>query len=78
MNKPLHYLFAKVYELLNRNTFDTYRISLHNPYTIFVELGRAIHKFQKKKIRHFDPTVTSIGDEALSFIKHCCPGKNKG
>jgi|GEM_PF-2051503 len=70
MNKSLYYFFAKAYELLNRNTFDSYRVNLHNPYTIFVELGVSIEKFNKKKIKRFDPTITSIGEEARHFIKN--------
>ncbi len=67
-NESTKYFFDKTFELLHRKTFDTYRVSLHNPFTIFDELDKAIIKFNKKRIKHFDPTVTSIGIEAKGFL----------
>jgi len=45
---------------------------LHNPYTIFWEFGKSIEKYQKRRIKNFDPTITSIGEEALIQIKSEC------
>ncbi len=58
-------------ELLHRKSFDTYRVNLHNPYTIFVELYKSIDKFNKKRIKNFDPTITSIVQEATGFLQNC-------
>ncbi len=57
-------------ELLHRKSFDTYRVNLHNPYTIFVELNKSIDKFNKKRIKKFDPTITSIVQEATGFLQN--------
>ena len=57
-------------ELLHRKSFDTYRVNLHNPYTIFVELNKSIAKFNKKRIKKFDPTITSIVEEATGFLQN--------
>lgn len=70
MNALLDYFFAKIYELLNRKTFDSYRVPVHNPLTIYLELAQTLEKYKKKKIKNFDPTVTSIGEEAKSFSSH--------
>jgi hypothetical protein len=70
MNNSTNYFFDRALELLHRKTFDSYRVSQHNPYTIFDELERSIERYNKKRIKHFDPTVTSIIEEAQSSIKH--------
>lgn len=57
-------------ELLHRKSFNTYRVNLHNPYTIFVELNKSIAKFNKKRIKKFDPTITSIVEEATGFLQN--------
>ncbi len=69
MNNSAKYFFDRAIELLHRKTFDTYRVSLHNPYTIFDELEKSIDKHIKKRIKHFNPTITSILEEANSLIK---------
>lgn len=70
MNDLTKYFFNRCFELLHKKAFDTYRVSLHNPYTIFDELVKSVEKFDKKRIKHFDPTITSIGKEAKSLISH--------
>lgn len=69
MNTSAKYFFNRCHELLHKHSFDTYRVSLHNPYTIFHELDRSIEKYNKKRIKHFNPTITSIGAEALNILK---------
>jgi len=70
MNDSSKYFFDRALELLHKKTFDSYRVNLHNPYTIFDELERSIERLNKKRIKHFDPTITSIIDEAESLIKN--------
>lgn len=70
MAETLQFIFKRIYELLNRKTFDSYRVSVHNPLTIFSELAISIDKYNKKKVKHFDPTVTTIGEEARELIKY--------
>lgn len=69
MNNSTKYFFDRALELLHKKTFDSYRVNLHNPYTIFDELEKSIERLNKKRIKHFDPTITSIIDEAESLIK---------
>lgn len=69
MNDSCKYFFNKSMELLHRKSFDTYRVNLHNPFTIFVELNKSIDKFNKKRIKKFDPTITSIVQEATVFLQ---------
>ena len=71
MNDSCKYFFNKSMELLHRKSFDTYRVNLHNPYTIFVELNKSIEKYNKKRIKNFDPTITSIVQEATGFLQNC-------
>lgn len=68
MNDSFSFFLSRSFELLHRKTFDTYRVSLHNPYTIFDELEKSIEKFNKGRIKHFDPTIALIGEEAKSYI----------
>jgi hypothetical protein len=68
MNDLTKYFFNRCFELLHKKAFDTYRVSLHNPYTIFKELDKSIDSFNKKRIKHYDPTITSIGEEAKFLI----------
>jgi hypothetical protein len=68
MNDLTKYFFNRCFELLHKRAFDTYRVSLHNPYTILRELEKSIEKFNKKRIKHYDPTITSIGEEAKLLI----------
>ena len=70
MNDSSKYFFDRALELLHKKTFDSYRVNLHNPYTIFDELEKSIERLNKKRIKHFDPTITSIIDEAESTIKN--------
>lgn len=70
MNNSCKYFFDRVLELLHKKTFDSYRVSLHNPYTIFDELSISLEKFNKKRIKRFDPTITSIIEEALSILNN--------
>jgi len=72
MNNSAKYFFIRCFELLHPKAFDTYRVSLHNPFTIFWELEKSIEKYHKKRIRNFDPTITSIGEEAKSQIENEC------
>ena len=69
MNNSAKYFFNKTTELLHRKAFDTYRVNLHNPYTIFSELHTSIEKLNKKRIKRFDPNISSIGEEAVSLIQ---------
>lgn len=62
------YFFNRCFELLNNKAFDTYRVSLHNPYTIIKELEKGVESFNKRKIKHFDPTITSIGEEVRLLL----------
>lgn len=66
MNDLTKYFFNRCFELLHKKAFDTYRVSLHNPYTIFDELVKSVEEFDKKRIKHFDPTITSIEKEHKS------------
>ncbi len=70
MNNSTKYFFDRAIELLHRKAFDTYRVSLHNPFTIFDELEKSIDKYNKKRITHYKPTITSILEEADSQIKN--------
>ena len=69
MNDSSKYFFDRAIELLHRKAFDTYRVSLHNPFTIFDELEKSIDKYNKKRILHFKPTITSILEEADKQMK---------
>lgn len=68
MNDLTKYFFNRCFELLHKRAFDTYRVSLHNPYTIFKELEKSIESFNKKRIKHYEPTITSIGEEAKLLL----------
>jgi hypothetical protein len=68
MNDSSKYFFERALELLHKKTFDSYRVNLHNPYTIFDELEKSIERLNKKRIKHFDPTITSIIAEAETHI----------
>ena len=68
MTNLTKYFFNRCFELLNNKAFDTYRVSLHNPYTIIKELEKGVESFNKRKIKHFDPTITSIGEEAKLLL----------
>lgn len=72
MNNSAKYFFLKCSELLHRKAFDTYRVSFNNPYTIFWELEKSIEKYHKKRIKNFDPTITSIGEEAKNNLDDIC------
>jgi hypothetical protein len=68
MNDLTKYFFNRCFELLHKKAFDTYRVSLHNPYTIFSELDKSIEKFNKNRIKNYSPTITSIAEEAKLLI----------
>ncbi len=68
MNDLTKYFFNRCFELLNKKSFDTYRVSLHNPYTIFKELEKGVDGFNKKKIKNFEHTVAPIGEEAKLLL----------
>ncbi|MFV5698687.1 hypothetical protein EKL99_02050 [Flavobacterium sp. ZB4P23] len=68
MNILTKYFFSRCFELLNKKSFDTYRVSLHNPYTIFEELLISLSNYDKKRIKNYDPTITSIGKEIKIFL----------
>lgn len=68
MNESVKYFFNRSFEVLHRRTFDSYRLMLNNPYIIFEELHVSLEKYKKKKIKHFDPTITEIGVECIELI----------
>lgn len=68
MNILTKYFFNRCFELLNKKSFDTYRVSLHNPYTILEELLISTINHDKKRIKKYDPTITSIGREVKLFL----------
>lgn len=68
MNSSLKYFFNRCFEILHPQSFDSYRLSLNNPYIIFDELNAVVQKYTKKKVKHFDPTVVEVGNEALDFL----------
>lgn len=68
MNILTKYFFNRCFELLNKKTFDTYRVSLHNPFTILEELAISTINHDKKRIKKYDPTITSIGKEVKLFL----------
>lgn len=70
MNRSSQYFFNRAFELLHRKSFDSYRLSLNNPRTVFAELDSVIEKYTKKKIKHFDPTISEVGSEALDFLQN--------
>ncbi len=70
MNDSTKYFFSRVLELLHKKAFDSYRVSLHNPYTIFIELEKSIERFNNNSIKHFDPTISSIGEEAITYLEN--------
>lgn len=72
MNNSAKYFFNRCTELLHRKAFDTYRVSLHNPFTIFWELGKSLGRFHKRRIKLFEPTITSISEEAKNQIDNEC------
>lgn len=69
MNILTKYFFNRCFELLNKKSFDTYRVSLHNPYTILEELWISTNNHDKKRIKNYDPTITSIGREVKLFLE---------
>lgn len=69
MNDSAKYFFIKCTELLHNKAFDTYRVSLHNPYTIFSEFEQSIVKLERNQIKRFDPNISSIGEEAMNLVK---------
>lgn len=70
MNSSTKYFFNRSFEILHSNSFDSYRLSLNNPYIIFDELYTVTDKYSKKKVKHFKPTVSDVGSEALDFLKN--------
>lgn len=70
MNNSTKYFFSRCNELLHHKTFDSYRVKLHSPYSIFKELDESIIKLNKKRIKHFDPTISSIGEEAKTYLEN--------
>ena len=70
MNNSTKFFFNRCNELLHRNSFDTYRVSLHTPVTIFKELESSIQKYNSKLIKHFAPSITSIVEEATCLINN--------
>ncbi len=70
MNSSTKYFFNRSFEILHSNSFDSYRLSLNNPYIIFYELNTVADKYSKKKVKHFKPTVSDVGSEAFDFLKN--------
>lgn len=70
MNEATKFFLSRCNELLHRKTFDTYRVSLHTPVSIFEELEKSIVKFSNNQIKRFDPPITSIVEEALSILEN--------
>lgn len=70
MNQSCNYFFSRCIELLHGKAFDSYRVHLHNPITILNELDICIQKFNNKRIKHFDPTITTIGEEAKMLLEN--------
>ena len=70
MSNSTKYFFNRSFEILHRKSFDSYRLSLNNPYIIFDELNIVIEKLVKKKVKHFAPTVSEVGCEAFDFLKN--------
>ena len=68
MNDSTIYFFERCRELIHNKTFDSFRVHLHNPYTIFNELKITIERFNKKRIKHFDPTIKAVIEEAKGII----------
>lgn len=68
MNNSVKYFFNRTFEILHRKSFDSYRLSLNNPVTIFSEFNSVLDKYRKKKVKHFEPTVTEVGCEILDLL----------
>ena len=69
MNASTKYFFNRSFEILYRNSFDSYRLSLNNPFIIFDELNTVALKYSKNKVKNFKPTVSDLGNEAFDFLK---------
>ncbi|MCW0482732.1 hypothetical protein [Gaoshiqia sediminis] len=74
MNNATKYFVSRCNELLNQKTFDSYRVSLHNPVSIFRELENTIKKFHNKQVKKYNPTITAIVGEAIQIAENECIG----
>lgn len=68
MNEATKFFLSRCNELLHRKTFDTYRVSIHTPISIFEELEKSIEKFSNNLIKRYDPSITSIIEEAKDIL----------
>ncbi|MGD9930914.1 MAG: hypothetical protein AB7U05_12910 [Mangrovibacterium sp.] len=70
MNNATKYFVSRCNELLNQKTFDSYRVSLHTPLSIFKELDQCIVKYNNKQIKRYDPTISVVIEEAISLLEN--------
>lgn len=75
MNNTTKYFISRCNELLNQKTFDSYRVSLHNPVSIFRELDQAIQKYGNNQIKRYNPTITAIIKESESLLSNTFLGE---
>jgi hypothetical protein len=60
---PERFFIERSMELLFGNTIDSYRMRLHNSYTILEELAEVIDQFRKNQLRH-EYYVKHVAEEA--------------
>ena len=54
-------------ELLFGETIDSYRLRLHNPYTIVYEMAEILDKYRKNQLKN-DQYVIALADEMKSCL----------
>ena len=68
------FFIEKSLELLYLGTIDSYRVRLHNPKSILLELRYCLKEYKNGRIKHFntikskDKKTKAIIDEAIDFI----------
>ena len=56
------FFLEKIFELLHRETIDSYRLRLHNPKTIIIELKNVLDDLKKNKLRNKNYAETLINE----------------
>src|SRR5690554_3974707 len=67
------YFIERSIELLYMGSIDSYRVKMHNPLSILIELKKCLEDFQIGKIKHFKTIKTpgdkySLVDELIDLI----------
>lgn len=63
------FIAQKLLELLHPRTLDSYRVKMHNPYTILVELRKVLADFKARRVWSYEKSVKPIIEELLGFLR---------